>query len=293
MMDMGQGLAVVVVSRMSVPLRTLVVSGISAAPCAIWPAEQWQCWRAGTLRSSDVQPNTDRSCRSPGLVTTPHLRPPPSVRLGKHGPSCGQKSGGVGLAGRVRPARGSRRKRAGFHATSGSRECRFDETPATTGAPESWRSSQRYVSQKQVEKGEYMAASVEFEDANGQVVRYVRHPNGGGLVSPRAWVHEAAVVASTAYVEAGAQVGDGSRIGAGSWVDHDVVVGKGVVVAGNVHLGPRTRAGDGTWIGTGARVGSDVVIGRGARVARDAVVRDAAVVRRRAGSGRSEFGTAA
>src|SRR5665647_516322 len=110
-----------------------------------------------------------------------------------------------------------------------------------------------------------MAASVEFEDDNGQVVRYVRHANGGGLVSPRARVHEAAMVASTAYVEAGAQMGDRSRIGAGSCLDHDVIVGEDVVVAANVHLGPRTRAEDGTWIGTGARVGSDVVIGRGAR----------------------------
>ena len=101
------------------------------------------------------------------------------------------------------------------------------------------------------------------------------------------------MVASTAYVEAGAQVGDRCRIGAGSWLDLDVIVGEDVVVAANVHLGPRTRAEDGTWIGTGARVGSDVVIGRGARVAPDAVVRDAAVVRRRAGSGRSEFGIAA
>jgi hypothetical protein len=44
-----------------------------------------------------------------------------------------------------------------------------------------------------------MAARVEFEDDNGQVVRYVRHANGGGLVSPRARVHEGAMVASTAY----------------------------------------------------------------------------------------------
>ena len=138
-----------------------------------------------------------------------------------------------------------------------------------------------------------MAASVEFEDDNGQVVRYVRHANGGGLVSPRAQVHEAAMVASTVYVEAGAQVGDRSRVGAGSWLDHDVIVGEDVVVAANVHFGPRTRAEDGTWIGTGARVGSDVVIGRGARVAPDAVVPDAAVVRRRAGLGRPEFGIAA
>ena len=138
-----------------------------------------------------------------------------------------------------------------------------------------------------------MAATVEFEDDNGKVVRYVRHANGGGLVSPRARVHEAAMVASTAYVEAGVQVGDRSRIGAGSWLDHDVIVGKDVVVAGNVHLGPRTRAKDGTWIGTGARVGSDVVIEGGARVAPDAVVQDASVVRRRAGSGGSKVGIAA
>src|ERR1035437_899394 len=132
-----------------------------------------------------------------------------------------------------------------------------------------------------------MAARVEFEDDNGRVVRYVRHANGGGLVSP------GARVASTAYVEAGAQVGDRSRIGAGSWLDLDVIVGEDVVVAGNVHLGPRTRWEDGTWIGTGARGGADAVIGRGARVAPAGVVRDAVVVRRRAGSGRSEFGIAA
>ena len=138
-----------------------------------------------------------------------------------------------------------------------------------------------------------MAVGVEFEDDKGQVVRYVRHVNGGGLVSPLARVHEAAMVAATAYVEAGAQVGDRSRIGAWSWLDHDVIVGEDVVVAGNVHLGPRTRAEDGAWIGTGARVGSDVVIGRGARVEPDAVVPDAAVVRRRAGSGHSELRIAA
>ena len=141
--------------------------------------------------------------------------------------------------------------------------------------------------------GGCMAATVEYEDDNGRVERYVRHVNGGGLVSPRARVHEGAMVASTAYVEAGAHVGDRSRIGAGSWLDLDVIVGQDVVVAGNVHLGPRTRVEDGTWIGTGARVGSDVVIGRGARVAPDAVVRDAVVLRRRAGSGRSEFEIAA
>jgi len=138
-----------------------------------------------------------------------------------------------------------------------------------------------------------MASSVEFENDNGQVVRYVRHANGGGLVSPQARVQEAAMVASTAYVEAGAQVGDRSRIGAWSWLDHDVIVGTDVVVAANVHLGPRTRAEDGTWIGTGARVGSDVVIERGARVAPDAVVRDAAIVHRRMGSGGTEFAIAA
>lgn len=138
-----------------------------------------------------------------------------------------------------------------------------------------------------------MAARVEFENDDGRVVRYVRHPNGGGLVSPDAQVHDSVVVASTAYVEAGARVGERSRIGAGSWLDHDVVVGTGVVVAGKVHLGPRTRVEDESWIGTGARVGADVTVARGARVPPDAVVRDGAVVRRRTGSGRSEFDVAA
>ena len=134
-----------------------------------------------------------------------------------------------------------------------------------------------------------MAASVEFEDDNGHVVRYVRHANGGRLVSPQARVHEAAMVASTAYVEAGAQVGARSdRRGelAGSRRDRRGRRRRRRERAPR----PRTRAEDGTWIGTGARVGSDVVIGRGGRVAPDAVVRDAAVVRRRAGSDRSEFG---
>ena len=88
-------------------------------------------------------------------------------------------------------------------------------------------------------------------------------------------------------------MGNRSRIGAGSWLDYDVIVGEDVVVAANVHLGPRTRAEDGTWIGTGARVGADVVIRRGARVAPDAIVRDAAVLRRRVGAGRSEYEIAA
>ena len=37
-----------------------------------------------------------------------------------------------------------------------------------------------------------MAVSVESEDDNGRVVRYVRHTNGGGLVSPQARVYEGA-----------------------------------------------------------------------------------------------------
>ena len=67
--------------------------------------------------------------------------------------------------------------------------------PAATEAPESQGSSLRYPGQKQVEKGGHMTATVEFENDNGQVMRYVRHANGGGLVSPMARVHEAAMVA--------------------------------------------------------------------------------------------------
>lgn len=136
-----------------------------------------------------------------------------------------------------------------------------------------------------------MASVVEFEDDSGQVFRYARHANGGGLVSVLAGVHEDASVAATAYVEAGATVGARTRIGTGSWLEHDVSVGQDVVVAGNVRIGPRTQVDDGAWIGTGARVGSGVVIQRRARIAPDAAVPDAAVVRR--GAGRSELGIAA
>ncbi len=150
----------------------------------------------------------------------------------------------------------------------------------------------RYVSQTEW-KERRMATRVEFEDDDGQVVRYLRHVNGGGLVSPGARVHEGASVASTAYVEAGARVGDRSRIGEGSWLENDVLVGEGVVIDRNVHLGPRTRVHDGVRIGAGARIGSDVVIGRGARLPADAIVSDGTVVRRSARSARSDLGIAA
>jgi UDP-3-O-[3-hydroxymyristoyl] glucosamine N-acyltransferase len=138
-----------------------------------------------------------------------------------------------------------------------------------------------------------MAKKVEFEDDEGRMVRYVRHPVGGGLVSPQARVHESATVAVTAYVEAGAQVGPRSRVGEGSWLDHDVVVGSDVMVAGNVHLGPRTRVGHRAWIGSGARIGSDVVIDLGVRIAPDSIVPDGTVVGRHDGSRRSAPGIAA
>ena len=137
-----------------------------------------------------------------------------------------------------------------------------------------------------------MATKVEFENDDGQVVHYVRHVNGGGLVAPGARVHEGAWVAATAYVEAGARVGDRSRIADGSWLDHGVLVGEDVLVDRNVHLGPRTRVHSGARIGAGARVGSDVVIGHGARLPTDAIVADGTVVRRGARSGRSDFGIA-
>ena len=70
-----------------------------------------------------------------------------------------------------------------------------------------------------------VAARVEFEADNGEVVRYVRHANGGGLVSPQARVDQDAYVAANAYVEAGAHVGARTRVGAGSWLDSGVVVG--------------------------------------------------------------------
>ncbi len=138
-----------------------------------------------------------------------------------------------------------------------------------------------------------MEAKVEFEDDDGRTVRYVHHPNGGGLVSVRARVHEGAALAPTAYVDAGASVGDRSRIGSGSWLDEDVAAGQDVVISSNVHLGPRTRAVNRAWIGSGARGGADVVIARGALVEPDTVVPDGAVVPRRAGAGRRELRVAA
>src|SRR5690606_39228375 len=45
---------------------------------------------------------------------------------------------------------------------------------------------------------------VEFEDDDGTMLRYVQHPNGGGLVERGAKVHPTAWVAPTAYVDPGA-----------------------------------------------------------------------------------------
>lgn len=122
-------------------------------------------------------------------------------------------------------------------------------------------------------------ARVEFERDDGTVVRYVRHPNGGGLVSPRAEVAEDAAVASTAYVEEGATVGARTRIGDWSWVDHGAQVGADVVVERHVHLAPGARVGSGARIGAYARVGAGARIGRGVRVDQDEVIPDRAVVR--------------
>src|SRR3954454_12006827 len=77
---------------------------------------------------------------------------------------------------------------------------------------------------------------VEFEDDNGKTVRYDRHANGGGLVSPEARVSAEATIARTAYVEAGATVGDRTRIDEWSWIDRDVSVGTDVVVGSHVHV---------------------------------------------------------
>ncbi|WP_421741131.1 transferase [Cellulomonas sp.] len=128
------------------------------------------------------------------------------------------------------------------------------------------------------------AGRVEFEDEQGQMVRYVRHENGRGPVAPTARVHERAWLAETAYVEAGAIIGDGSRVGAGSWIDAGAVIGADVLVDRNVHVGPGTHVGDGARIGAGARLGRDVLVEPRARVEADQVVDDGGRVRRR-GSG--------
>jgi UDP-3-O-[3-hydroxymyristoyl] glucosamine N-acyltransferase len=121
---------------------------------------------------------------------------------------------------------------------------------------------------------------IEFEDEYGQVVVYHRHPNGGGLVSPRAQVDETASIARDAYVETGARVGPRSSIGAGSWVDVDAYLGKDVVVGRNVHIGPRASARDSSRIESGSRLGADVTVMSRVRVLPDTTVPAGTVVTR-------------
>ncbi|HAM25964.1 MAG TPA: hypothetical protein DCP11_04465 [Microbacteriaceae bacterium] len=118
----------------------------------------------------------------------------------------------------------------------------------------------------------------EVEDATGTVVKYRRHANGRGLVSPRARVEPSAFVSSTAYVEAEARVGDGSSIGAGSWIDQGVIIGERVFVGQNVHVGRDSQVGSGARLGSHSRIGSNVLIASGVRIEPDAVVSDDAVI---------------
>lgn len=140
MMNMGQGLAVVVVRRTSVqPLRTLVVSETSAAPCAIWPAEA-----LAVLAGVGVAVEWPVAEHRPELPVT-------GLGYGTASSSAVQRALGEART-LLRPERavvyasqdeGAQLEARGgsehvvIHATSGSKECRFDETPATTGAPKS------------------------------------------------------------------------------------------------------------------------------------------------------------
>src|SRR5690606_5597600 len=79
----------------------------------------------------------------------------------------------------------------------------------------------------------------EVEADDGTVLRYARHPNGGGLVERTAHVHPTAWVADTAYVDPGARVGADAHLDAGAWVDRGAVVAAGARIGANAHVGPR------------------------------------------------------
>ena len=59
----------------------------------------------------------------------------------------------------------------------------------------------------------------ELEDETGAVIKYKRHANGRGLVSPSARVAESAYLEPTAHVEADARIGLEAYVGANSWID--------------------------------------------------------------------------
>jgi UDP-3-O-[3-hydroxymyristoyl] glucosamine N-acyltransferase len=110
------------------------------------------------------------------------------------------------------------------------------------------------------------------EDDAGKVTRYLRHPNGGGLVGPGADVAESARIGSMTYVEPGAHIGPGSRVGHGSWIDREARVGDRTVIGDGVYVGHGTVIGNRVHIGSHSRIGAGALIGHGSHVHADTTV---------------------
>lgn len=102
---------------------------------------------------------------------------------------------------------------------------------------------------------------IEIEDDDGVVLRYSRHPNGGGMVEASARVHHDAWIDASAYVDPGARVHARAHVAAGAWIDRGAVVREGATVGRYAHVGPAAV------IGRSTRLHEGVVIRPRVRVA--------------------------
>jgi UDP-3-O-[3-hydroxymyristoyl] glucosamine N-acyltransferase len=124
-----------------------------------------------------------------------------------------------------------------------------------------------------------MSRKIEFvEDDAGKVTKYLRHPNGGGLIGPGAEVDETSFIGSTTYVEAGAHVGPGCKIGAGGWIDRKARIGDHAFIGNGVYVGQDAIVGRRAHIGSHSRIGAGARVGEGMRLRGDTVVPDGELV---------------
>ncbi len=95
------------------------------------------------------------------------------------------------------------------------------------------------------------------------------------VVSPRAYVADAAQVLAGAILNVGATVGVGAIVNAGAIIGHDASVGAHAHIASGAVLGGGAQIENGAHVGSGAtvlegrRVGKGAVVGSGAVVTRD------------------------
>src|SRR5699024_6472963 len=106
----------------------------------------------------------------------------------------------------------------------------------------------------------------ELELADGTVVRYRRHENGGGMVAIRAFADPRARIEENAWVDQDATVGADARLGASCWVEPGAQIGTGA------YLATAVRVGQGVVVGDRARIGSRTHLRAGARVRPGAVI---------------------